>query len=469
MFPPMSVERPRVVIVGGGFAGLYCARELRRAPLQVTVLDRRNHHLFQPLLYQVATAGLNAGDIAGPIRRVLRKQRNAEVLLGEVAGVDLAARRLQLKDGETLAYDFLVIATGVTHSYFGHPEWARLAPGLKTIEDALEIRRRVLSAFEYAEREKDPARRRAWLTFVIVGGGPTGVELAGALGEIARHTLREDFRRFDPGEARTVLLEASDRILPTYPPELSAKAKQQLWNLGVEVRTGSMVTGIDEQGVLCGEERIWTNTVLWGAGVQGSPLASALGTPLDRAGRVLVRPDLTVPGHDEVYVVGDLAAVAQEGGSTVPGVAPAAIQEGKHAARNIVATVQGKPRQPFRYVDKGSLATIGRAAAVGDVRGTRISGLLAWLAWLFVHIFFLIGFRNRVFVLLQWAWHYVTYDRGSRLITETAQQWRLGAAEATFRRHAEPTELPVLPPRPELPPAPEQPKQERGDEAVRAG
>jgi NADH dehydrogenase len=451
----MTVERPRVVIVGGGFAGLYCARELRRVPLQVTLLDRRNHHLFQPLLYQVATAGLNAADIAGPIRRVLRKQRNAEVLLGEVAAVDLSARRLHLTDGEALAYDFLVIATGVTHSYFGHPEWARLAPGLKTIEDALEIRRRVFSAFEYAEREEDAARRRAWLTFVVVGGGPTGVELAGALGEIARHTLREDFRRFDPGEARTVLLEASDRILPTYPPELSAKAKEQLWGLGVEVRTGSMVTGIDEEGVLCGDERISASTVLWGAGVQGSPLARALGVPLDRAGRVLVRPDLTLPGHDEVYVVGDLAALAQEGGGTVPGVAPAAIQEGKHAARNIVSTVEGAPRKPFRYVDKGSLATIGRAAAVGDVRGARLSGLLAWLAWLFVHIFFLIGFRNRVFVLLQWAWHYVTYDRGSRLITETAEQWRLGGE--AIRRRARLPELPGPPPRPELPSAPEGP------------
>jgi NADH dehydrogenase len=436
MYEPMSMTRPRVVIVGGGFAGLYCARELRRAPVEVTLLDRRNHHLFQPLLYQVATAGLNAAEIAGPIRGVLRRQRNAEVLLGEVSSVDLARRRLQLRDGEALEYDFLVVATGVTHSYFGHPEWARLAPGLKTIEDALEIRRRVLSAFEYAEREPDPARRRAWLTFVVVGGGPTGVELAGALGEIARHTLRDDFRHFDPGEARIVLVEGTDRVLPTYPPELSAKAKQQLWDLGIEVRTGSFVTAIDEEGVHCGAERIWTNTVLWGAGVEGSPLARALGVPLDRAGRVVVRPDLTIPGHDDVYVVGDLAAVAQEGRGPVPGVAPAAIQEGKHAARNIMATVRGDERQPFRYVDKGSLATIGRAAAVGDVRGLRISGFLAWLAWLFVHIFFLIGFRNRVFVVLQWAWHYVTFDRGSRLITETAEQWRLGA-EAIFRRHAE--------------------------------
>jgi NADH dehydrogenase len=450
MYARMNTTRPRVVIVGGGFAGLYCARELRRGPLHVTLLDRRNHHLFQPLLYQVATAGLNAADIAEPIRRVLRRQRNTEVLLGEVTGVDLGGRRVQLKDGEALAYDFLVVATGVTHSYFGHPEWARLAPGLKTIEDALEIRRRVLSAFEYAERESDPARRRAWLTFVIVGGGPTGVELAGALAEIARHTLREDFRRFDPGEARIVLLEGSDRLLPVYPPELSAKAKQQLWNLGVEVRTGSLVTGIDEEGVLCGPERISANTVLWGAGVQGSPLARALGVPLDRAGRVVVEPDLSLPGHPEVFVVGDLAAAKQEDGSMVPGVAPAAIQAGKHAARAVLATVRGEPRKPFRYVDKGSLATIGRAAAVGDLRGLKISGLVAWLGWLFVHIFFLIGFRNRVFVLLQWAWHYVTFDRGSRLITETAEQWRL-RSEAIFRRHAE-RQKPHHP-APQLPPA----------------
>ncbi|HET7754600.1 MAG TPA: NAD(P)/FAD-dependent oxidoreductase [Anaeromyxobacteraceae bacterium] len=427
----MATTRPRLVIIGGGFAGLYCARALRRAPLHVTVVDRRNHHLFQPLLYQVATAGLNAADIAGPIRHVLRRQRNAEVLLGDVTDLDLRSRRVQLGDGESITYDFLVLATGVTHSYFGHPDWASLAPGLKTIEDALEIRRRVLSAFEYAERERDAARRGAWLTFVVIGGGPTGVELAGALAEIARHTLREDFRHFDPREARIVLLEGTDRVLPTYAPELSARAKQQLIELGVDVRTSSLVTAIDAEGVFCGAERIRTNTVLWGAGVQGSPLARALGVPLDRAGRVIVRPDLTVPGHDEVYVVGDLAAVAQEGRPPVPGVAPAAIQEGKHAARNVLASLRGEPRQPFRYVDKGSLATIGRAAAVADLRGLRLSGFVAWLAWLLVHIFFLIGFRNRVFVILQWAWHYATFDRGSRLITETAEQWRPSGQRAT--------------------------------------
>jgi len=425
----MSEPLPQVVIVGGGFAGLYCARQLRGAPVQVTLLDRRNHHLFQPLLYQVATAGLNAAEIAGPIRRILRGQRNAEVLLAEVVGFDLHERKVILAEGEALPYDFLVIATGVTHSYFGHPEWARLAPGLKTIEDALEIRRRVLSAFERAERETDPGRRNAWLTFVVVGGGPTGVELAGALGEIARHTLREEYRRIDPGDARIVLLEGTDRVLPTYAPELSRKAKESLWALGVEVRTGTLVTAIDEEGVIAAGERIAAQTVLWGAGVQGSPLARALGAPLDRAGRVLVRPDLTVAGRDDVYVVGDLAAIAQDDGSPVPGVAPAAIQEGRHAAANIRATLRGEPRAPFRYWNKGALATIGRARAVGEVGRLKLSGFIAWLAWLFVHIFFLIGFRNRIFVVLQWAWHYLTFDRGSRLITETALQWRAIASQ----------------------------------------
>jgi NADH dehydrogenase len=405
-----------VVIVGGGFGGLYAAKALRRAPVRVTLVDRKNHHTFQPLLYQVATAGLNPADIAEPIRRILRRQRNASVLLAEVTAVDLAARKVVFEGGE-LAYDSLLLATGATHSYFGHDDWARFAPGLKTIEDALEIRKRVLFAYEAAEREDDPARRHAWLTFVLVGAGPTGVELAGALAEIARHSLARDFRHIDPASARVVLVEGEPRVLPPYVPSLSEKALRQLERLGVEVRLGARATGIDEHGVtLGGGERIEARTVLWAAGVAASPLARALGVPLDRAGRVLVEPDLTVPGYPEAYVIGDLAAV-KAGGGTVPGVAGAAVQEGRHAVKNLLATLRGAPRTPFHYVDKGSLATIGRAAAVADFGRVKLSGLLAWMAWLFVHILLLIGFRNRFVVLFEWAWSYATYDRGARLIT----------------------------------------------------
>ncbi|WP_248362529.1 NAD(P)/FAD-dependent oxidoreductase [Anaeromyxobacter oryzae] len=414
---------PHVVIVGGGFGGLQAARALEGAPVRVTLVDRRNHHLFQPLLYQVATAALNPADISAPIRHVLRDQLNAEVVLGEVLAVEPEARRLRLADG-VLPYDFLVLATGATHSYFGRDDWAPLAPGLKTVEDALEIRRRILLAFERAEREPDPAAREALLTFVVVGAGPTGVELAGALSEIARHALTADFRHIAPESARVILLEAVPTVLPPYPPRLQAAARRQLERLGVEVRTGAKVTSIDEEGVTVGDERIEARTVLWGAGVAASPLARSLGAPLDRAGRVQVLPDLTVPGHPEIAVVGDLAAARNADGSPVPGVAPAAIQEGRHAAENVVRTLAGAPRRPFRYRDKGSLATIGRAAAVANVRGLQFSGLAAWLAWLLVHIFFLIGFRNRVAVLLQWAWSYVTFSRGARLITDTAEQWR---------------------------------------------
>ncbi|HET9595289.1 MAG TPA: NAD(P)/FAD-dependent oxidoreductase [Anaeromyxobacteraceae bacterium] len=408
--------RPVVAIVGAGFAGLHAARALRRAPVQIVLLDRRNHHLFQPLLYQVATAALNPADIAAPIRAVLRRQHNCEVLLADVQEVDVAHRRL-VADGFDLAYDWLVVATGAGHSYFGHPEWAPLAPGLKTIEDALDIRRRLLGAFEMAEREPDPERRRAWLTFVVVGAGPTGVELAGAIGDIARTTLARDFRHFSPASARVILLEGTPRVLPPYPPDLSDAARRQLEAMGVEVRTGAMVTAIDGDGVTAGGERIDARTVLWGAGVAASPLGRSLGAPLDRSGRVRVEPDLSVPGHPEVLVAGDLAAATHDG-KPVPGVAPAAMQMGRHAADDIRRDLAGEPRRPFRYHDKGSLASLGRAAAVAQLGKWHVSGRPAWLLWVFVHVLYLVGFRNRVAVMLQWFWAYVTRgSRGARLIT----------------------------------------------------
>ncbi|WP_437681371.1 NAD(P)/FAD-dependent oxidoreductase [Sorangium sp. So ce131] len=405
-----------VVIIGAGFGGLYAAKALRRAPVRVTVIDRHNHHTFQPLLYQVATAGLNASDIAAPIRRVLRRQKNTSVVLAEVKAIDPVHKRVIFDDGE-IGYDTLVVAAGASHSYFGHDEWAADAPGLKTVDDALEIRRRILLAFEAAEREPDPARRRAWMTFVIVGAGPTGVELAGALTELARHTLRREFRHIDPIEAHIILLEGAGQVLPTYVPELGQKAREQLIELGVDVRTDALVTRIDSEGVSVGDKRIEAKTVLWGAGVAASALVRSLDVPLDRAGRVLVEPDLTVPGHEDIYVIGDLASLKQADGKPVPGVAPAAIQQGRHAARNIMRTLEGLPRLPFRYRDKGSLATIGRAAAVGDFGRVKLSGFTAWLAWLVIHIVFLIGFRSRVLVLFSWALSYLTYERGARLIT----------------------------------------------------
>ncbi len=403
------------MILGGGFGGLYAAKSLARAPVEITLVDRRNHHLFQPLLYQVATAALNPSDIAAPIRRVLRRQRNASVILAEAASIDVAARKVILTDGE-LPYDHLVVATGATHSYFGNDGYAKHAPGLKSIEDALEIRRRVLLAYEAAERERDPERRREWLTFVIVGGGPTGVELAGALGEIARHSLSRDFRSIDPRDSRVVLVEGQPRVLGGMAPELSDKAVLQLQRLGVEVMTGARVTGIDDRGVQLGSERIAARTVLWAAGVAASPLAKSLGAPLDRAGRVLVTPELTVPGRPEIFVIGDLAVHLQEG-KPVSGLAPIAIQEGRHAAANLIRTLRGEPMKPFHYVDRGLLATIGRGAAVAQIGKTRLSGIVAWWAWLFIHILFLIGFRNRAVVIFSWAWVYWTYDRGARLIT----------------------------------------------------
>ena len=406
---------PHVVVVGGGFGGLWAARALRDAPVRITLVDRGNHHLFQPLLYQVATAGLSAPNIAAPLRHILRRQKNVTVLLGEVDGIAPDAKQVRLADGRTLDYDHLLLASGATHAYFGHDDWAAHAPGLKTLDDALEIRRRILTAFERAEAEDDAAKREAWLTFAIVGGGPTGVELAGTLAEIARHTLHGEFRRADPRMARVLLLEAGPRVLASFPESLSEKARTQLQKLGVEVRTGVPVAAIDGEGVQLGEERIAARTVLWAAGVAASPLARDLGAPLDRAGRVIVQPDLSVPGHPEIFVAGDLASL-QYGGKPVPGVAPAAKQMGRHVAQAIRARLQGCAPVPFRYRDFGNLATIGRMAAVVDLHGFRFSGLLAWWFWLAAHVFFLIGFRNRMVVMIDWAQAYWSYQRSARII-----------------------------------------------------
>lgn len=409
-------RRPHVLIVGGGFGGLWAAKALRDAPVRVTLVDRQNHHLFQPLLYQVATAGLSPGQIAIPIRVILRSQRNARVLLGEAVSVDTTRRRVTF-DSFDLSYDYLILATGARHGYFRHPEWEWLAPGLKTIEDALEIRRRVFLAFEEAEREPDPERRRALLTFVIVGAGPTGVELAGTLAEIARSTLTGNFRTIDPRDSRILLLEGTDRVLPTYPADLSLKAAEQLRGLGVEVQTSRLVTDITADGVAVREDWIPARTVLWAAGVVASPLAAGLNAPLDRAGRVIVEPDLSIPGHHEVFVIGDLATYTHQGDQPLPGTAPVAMQEGAFAARSIVGDLRGEQRGRFHYVHRGSMATIGRAAGVADFGLLRLSGFAAWLSWLFVHLWFLIGFENRLLVFLQWAWSYVTFQRGVRLIT----------------------------------------------------
>lgn len=406
-----------ILILGGGFGGLYAARGLKHVDAGVTLVDRRNYHLFQPLLYQVATAALNPSDIAAPIRSILRRQKNVTVILGEADSVNAVQKRVQLTDGTSLTYDRLVIATGATHSYFGHPEWERDAPGLKTIEDALEIRRRILLAFERAEREVDVELQRALLTFVVIGAGPTGVELAGALSEIARQSMLRDFRRIRPESARVILIEGRERVLPPYPPDLSESAQRQLERLGVEVITGAVVTAVSSHDVRIGERVIPTRTVLWGAGVQASPLAKSLGVPLDRAGRVLVEPDLTIPGHPDVFAIGDLAAAVQADGTLVPGVAPAAIQEGQHTALNLERSVAGQPLRAFRYRDKGSLATIGRAAGVAGFGRVHFGGFFAWMAWLLIHVFFLIGFRNRFLVITQWAWAYLTFQRGARLIT----------------------------------------------------
>ncbi|HEY4320214.1 MAG TPA: NAD(P)/FAD-dependent oxidoreductase [Gemmatimonadales bacterium] len=411
-------EKPHVVIVGGGFAGLYLAQGLRRAPVQVTMIDRRNFHLFQPMLYQVATAALNPADIASPIRSILRRHRNVEVILGEVDRIDAVARTVHLNDQTVFTYDYCAIAPGARHSYFGHPEWEALAPGLKSIEDALEIRRRVFLAFERAERESDTTRRQQLLTFVVIGGGPTGVEVAGALAEIRRYALSRDFRHIDPREATVVLLEGGPRILGSYPESLSHRAKLDLRHLGVDVRENTFVHSVTADAVEAGGWRIPTSTVVWAAGNQASPMLRSIGAPLDKQGRVIVTPECAVPGHPELLILGDAAAVADpHHGGMVPAVSPAAIQMGQYAAHSIRQMVAGEQPLPFRYRNKGELAVIGRGDAVANLPGVRFGGLIAWLMWVFIHIFYLIGFRNRVLVLLQWGWSYVTYARGARLIT----------------------------------------------------
>ena len=418
-----QLSHPHVVILGGGFGGLAAAKVLKRHPVRVTLLDRRNYHLFQPLLYQVATATLSPGDIASPLRWIFRHAPNVRVLLGEAASIDVARRCVLLADGATLDYDYLLVATGASHAYFGHDDWASHAPGLKTLEDALEIRRRVLLAFERAEREADPARRRELLTFVLVGGGPTGVELAGTLAEIARHTLRHEFRSIDSRQARIVLVEAGPAILPPFPETLRRAARSSLQRLGVEVHEGTKVTGVDGHGVVLGHERLAAGTVLWAAGVAASPIAATLGASLDHAGRVVVEPDLSVPGHPEVFVVGDAALVRDPRGNPLPGVAQTAMQEAAHAARRIARGLPGAPSSPFVFHNKGSMAIVGRGSAVADLGWTRFAGPVAWLAWLFLHILMLIGFRNRLVVLLQWAVAYFTYQRSVRLITNTGPEW----------------------------------------------
>ncbi len=410
----------RVVIIGGGFGGLSAARNLRGAPVDVTILDRRNHHVFQPLLYQVAMAVLSPGEIASPIRWILRNQPNVEVLLGEVDRVATDRKVVHLTDGAEIGYDFLVVAAGATHAYFGHDDWLPYAPGLKTVEDALEMRRRVLLAFELAEREPDALRRAPLLTFVIVGGGPTGVELAGALAEIAKQSLAKDFRHFDPSSSKIILLEGGPAVLPAFPELLREAARRDLERLGVEVRTGTLVTRIGPGFVEAGDLRIAAETVLWAAGVAASPLGAALGAPVDRVGRVLVQPDLTISGFPDVFVIGDLASLAGSSGRQLPGVAQVAIQMGAHASHNIIRATEGQPLRAFKYRDLGDMATIGRASAVADFRWLQLKGWIGWLAWLFVHLINLIGFRNRIVVMVQWAWAYFSYQRAIRLITGCA-------------------------------------------------
>ena len=415
-----SAKKPRVIIVGSGFGGLEAAKKLACKDVQVTVIDRTNYHLFQPLLYQVATAALSPADIAAPVRGVLSKCRNVEVILAEVQSVDVDAKKVKTVDLD-IDYDYLILATGARHSYFGHDEWEKLAPGLKSLEDAIELRRRILLAFEYAEKITDEAARRAALNFVIIGGGPTGVEMAGAIAEISRHTLAKNFRHIDPSQARVILIEGEPRLLAAYPEDLSASARKQLEDLGVEVRTSTRATNLTEAGVQIGDEFIPCRVKIWAAGNTASFVGKTLGAPVDRCGRVIVNDDLTIPGHPEVQVIGDLANFPHQTGQPLPGISPVAMQQGRHAARNVLAMTQGRKPQRFRYWDKGTMATIGRNKAVADLRFMHLSGLPAWLAWLFVHIVFLVGFRNRLLVLFQWAWAYLTFDKGARLITRNFQ------------------------------------------------
>ena len=411
---------PHVVIVGAGFGGLEAAKLLTKEPVRMTVIDRTNHHLFQPLLYEVATAALSPADIAAPIRGILGRCKNTEVILAEVKSVDVAAKTVNVGDRE-IRYDYLILATGSRHSYFGHDEWERLAPGLKSLEDAVEIRRRLLLAFEYAEKMTDEAAKKAAMTFVIIGGGPTGVEMAGAIAEISRYTLDKDFKHIDPSSARVVLVEGDERIISGFPADLSAKAMAQLKDLGVEVRTGVHAKNLTEAGLEVGDEFIPCRLKIWAAGNVASFVGKTMGVPTDKGGRVIVNEDLTIPGHPEVQVIGDLASFTHQGGKPLPGVSPVAMQMGRHAARNIVAMIESRKTKPFRYWDKGSMATIGRNKAVADLNFVHLSGKPAWLVWLFVHIIFLVGFRNRIAVLLQWAWAYVTFNKGARLITRNFQ------------------------------------------------
>ena len=413
-------EKPDVVIVGAGFGGLEAAKKLARQDVNVTVIDRTNYHLFQPLLYQVATAALSPADIAAPVRAILSKYKNLEVILAEVQSVDVAAKKIKTTDME-IPYDFLILATGARHSYFGHNEWEKLAPGLKSLEDAIELRRRLLMAFEYAEKVTDEAARKTAMTFVIIGGGPTGVEMAGAIAEIARYTLAKDFRHIDPSQARVILIEGEPRLLASFPEDLSASAMKQLVDLGVEVRTGARATNLTEAGLQVGDEFIPCRVKVWAAGNNASFVGKTLGVPVDRVGRVMVNDDLTIPGHPEVQVIGDLANFSHQTGQPLPGVSPVAMQQGRHAARNILRMIQNRKPQRFRYWDKGSMATIGRNKAVADLNLIHLSGLPAWLVWLFVHIIFLVGFRNRLAVLFQWGWAYFTFNAGARLITRNFQ------------------------------------------------
>jgi NADH dehydrogenase len=415
-----TAPKPHVVIVGAGFGGLEAAQKLGKEEVRVTVIDRTNHHLFQPLLYEVATAALSPADIAAPIRGILNRFANTEVILGEVKSVNVAAKTLSTGDGD-IAYDYLILATGSRHSYFGHDEWEKLAPGLKSLEDAVEIRRRLLLAFEYAEKITDEAAKVAAMTFVIIGGGPTGVEIAGAIAEISRYTLAKDFRHIDPSSARVVLVEGDQRVLSGFPEDLSASAMKQLKDLGVEVRTGIHAKNLTDAGLEVGDEFIPCRVKIWAAGNVASFVGKTLGVPADKAGRVIVNEDLTIPGHPEVQVIGDLANFSHQGGKPLSGVSPVAMQQGRHAVRNILAMIEGRKPQRFRYWDKGSMATIGRNKAVADLNFLHLSGLPAWLVWLFIHIIFLVGFRNRIVVLLQWAWAYLTFNKGARLITRNFQ------------------------------------------------